>query len=415
MKILLLIFSILISSTSAIYGQMEGMDMGHEEHDDDVDVQTASGTSWVPATTPDYSWMHHYEGGSHLMIHGSIFPRYTYQSGAMGDKKFDAPSWVMGMYETTLGEIDYLQLRAMLSADPIIEGKRGYPLLLQTGEGLSNRQHPHDLLDELAVTYTHEFSDAVSVKLYGALPGEPALGPPAFMHRSSAMGNPDAPLSHHWQDATHITFGVATIGLQYNNLMLEGSIFTGREPDSNRYSIDKPRFDSYSGRLSYSPTNELALQVSYGQLTDVEGDSITVHRLTASAIYTKHINANSWWTSTLVFGQNKQPSSSASNSILLESQWVHSDNTIYGRAEYVQKERSELAIPEIGIADVSVITAGYSRKVTTIAMMDVNIGAQVTYDIIPQSLKQYYGNSPYGAQLYFSIHPSLSGMSHLHH
>ncbi|HET9136580.1 MAG TPA: hypothetical protein VFO76_08080 [Candidatus Kapabacteria bacterium] len=390
------------------------MDMSHEE-DDKVDVQTSSGTSWVPATTPDYSWMHHLEGGSHLMIHGGIFPRYTYQSGVMGDKKFDSPSWAMAMYETTLGEIDYIQLRAMLSADPIIEGNRGYPLLFQTGEGLSNRQHPHDLFDELAVTYTHEFSDAISVKLYGGLPGEPALGPPAFMHRSSATGNPDAPLSHHWQDATHITFGVATVGIQYYNLMLESSIFNGREPDTNRYGIDKPRFDSYSGRISYNPTNELALQISYGQLTNVEGDSSDLHRLTASAIYTKRINANGWWTGTIVFGQNKQATLPASSSILLESQWMQSDNTIYGRAECVQKERSELGIAGIGTADISAITAGYSRKLATISMLDLSIGMQATYNIIPPSLNPYYGNSPYGVELYISIHPSLSNMMHLHH
>ena len=55
-------------------------------------------------------------------------------------------------------------------------------------------------------------------------PGEPALGPPVFMHRLSAMDDPDAPLGHHYQDATHITFGVATLGFRLSNVKLEGSI-----------------------------------------------------------------------------------------------------------------------------------------------------------------------------------------------
>jgi hypothetical protein len=31
------------------------------------------------------------------------------------------------------------------------------------------------------------------------------------MHRPS-QHDPDAPIGHHWQDSTHITFGVATLG-----------------------------------------------------------------------------------------------------------------------------------------------------------------------------------------------------------
>ncbi len=68
------------------------------------------------------------------------------------------------------------------------------------------------------------------------------------MHRPSAMDDPDAPIGHHWQDSTHVTFGVATAGLVWSNVKVEGSIFTGREPDEDRYNFDQPEFDSYSGR-----------------------------------------------------------------------------------------------------------------------------------------------------------------------
>ena len=33
-----------------------------------------------------------------------------------------------------------------------------------------------------------------------------AFGPPAFMHRMSSMDSPEAPISHHWLDSTHISF-----------------------------------------------------------------------------------------------------------------------------------------------------------------------------------------------------------------
>ena len=71
--------------------------------------------------------------------------------------------------------------RLMLSADPLM-GKSGYPLLFQTGESadghtpLIDRQHPHDLLMEAALTYSHELNKDGALFVYAGLPGEPALG-----------------------------------------------------------------------------------------------------------------------------------------------------------------------------------------------------------------------------------------------
>src|SRR5207253_234085 len=81
---------------------------------------------------------------------------------------------------------------------------------------------------------------------YIGYPGEPALGPVAFMHRASASENPSATLSHHLQDSTHISFGVFTTGFTYRWFKLEGSIFNGREPDENRYDFDSHKWNSRS-------------------------------------------------------------------------------------------------------------------------------------------------------------------------
>ena len=48
-----------------------------------------------------------------------------------------------------------------------------------------------------------------SVFLYARPAREPAFGPPAFMHRE-AIRTPEAPISHHWLDSTHISYGVVT-------------------------------------------------------------------------------------------------------------------------------------------------------------------------------------------------------------
>src|SRR5256884_2800808 len=163
-----------------------------------------------------------------------------------------------------------LGVHVMASTDPLM-GASGYPLLFQTGETangrdpLIDRQHPHDLLMEAAATYSLNLRPQTSLFVYAGLPGEPALGPTAFMHRLSGMDEPEAPLSHHWLDSTHISFGVVTGGCTWRQLRLEASRFNGREPDQHRYDIEVRALDSYAARMSYNPTRDWALQGRFGR------------------------------------------------------------------------------------------------------------------------------------------------------
>ena len=172
------------------------------------------------------------------MVHGYADLIYDDQGGDRGDDKVFSSNMLMVMGQRSLGQGTW-GLRGMFSLEPATIGKRGYPLLLQTGETangrdpLIDRQHPHDFLMELATTYSVPVGDNSSVFGYFGYPGEPALGPSAFMHRFSGMDIPEAPITHHWLDSTHISFGVGTLGYVWKNWKLEGSIFTGREPDEN--------------------------------------------------------------------------------------------------------------------------------------------------------------------------------------
>jgi hypothetical protein len=291
-----------------------------------------SGTSWLPDSTPVYGRMLML-GEDMLMLHGAIFPRYTNGSTRRGDDRIDAPNWFMGMYSHPLGDDAQFGARLMMSLDPLTEQGRGYPLLFQSGESwndrpLHDRQHPHDLFDELSISLSKKFDLDLSGYFYFGYPGEPALGPPTFMHRPSAMDNPDAPLGHHWQDSTHVTFGVATAGLQWSRLgglKVEGSIFTGREPDEDRYDFDRPRFDSFSGRVSWNPTRDLALQFSHGYIKSPEAlePNLKRHRTTASAIYNLALGNDSNWSNTLVWGQNHDTNEGKTQSFLIESNYQH--------------------------------------------------------------------------------------------
>ena len=308
------------------------------------------------------------------MLHGDIYLRYNKQDlfdkGSRGDAKFDAPNMVMFMGQRNVGRKGLFHFNTMLSLDPLTVGEEGYPLLFQTGETyqgapLVDRQHPHDLFSELSVSYAHALSRESDLFLYLGYPGEPALGPTAYVHRPSGFFNPDAPLTHHWVDATHITFGVATLGFRYKNWKIEGSSFTGREPDEDRYDFDKALFDSYSGRLSFNPGPAWALQVSHGFIKEPElahpGED--VNRTTASATYSKKASRGRLLNITGLWGMNKSTGHNAEHGVLLEGAATRKKTTVYSRYEWVQKSVEELNLDEVQYGEhtifpVHALTAG---------------------------------------------------------
>ena len=168
-------------------------------------TRESSGTAWQPDAS-DHAALHVMSGDWTLMAHGMLNLVYDHQSGRRGDDKAFASGMLMGMARRPLGN-GTLQLKAMVSPDPLM-GKSGYPLLLASGETangtdrLIDRQHPHDLFMELSASVSQTIGPNSSVFVYAGLPGEPAFGPPAFMHREAIMDSPEAPISHHWLDST---------------------------------------------------------------------------------------------------------------------------------------------------------------------------------------------------------------------
>jgi hypothetical protein len=376
----------------------------------------SSGTSWIPDSSPMYGRMFMF-GDDMLMLHGAIFPRYTNVTTRRGDDRIDAPNWIMAMFSHSLGENTQLGLRAMMSLDPLTEGGRGYPLLLQSGESwhdqpLHDRQHPHDLFDELSFSLSQKLTDALSGYLYFGYPGEPAIGPPTFMHRPSAMDDPDAPIGHHWQDSTHVTFGVATAGLQWRTLKIEGSIFTGREPDEHRYDFDRPRFDSFSGRISWNPTPNLALQVSHAYIESPEAlePNANRHRTTASLIYNRVLGPDSNWATSLVWGQNDDTHEGKTESVLIETNYQRERDTIYARWERVEKSGHELVLARGDLDEifpVNAVSIGYVRDLSHGDKIDIGVGGQFTLSVWPDELDRYYGGGPgYGFEVFLRIRPS---------
>jgi len=403
------------------------MPMGNMSHSFSLNLpmtRNGSGTGWSPDAAPMYGQMYHSQNWMY-MLHYNLFIRYNKQDltdkGTRGDEMVDAPNWLMFMGQRQVGEKGLFRFGTMFSLDAVVTGQEGYPLLFQSGESahgqpLVDRQHPHDLFSELSVAYSYALSKKTDVFAYIGYPGEPALGPVAFMHRASAMDNPDAPISHHWIDATHITFGVATLGVRFGQFKLEGSSFTGREPDENRYDFDKPRFDSWSGRLSFNPSKNWAFQVSHGYIKSPEAShpDENVHRTTASAEYALDLGNNHNLNATAVWGMNKQKDENGEHAALLEAAYRLNKLALYGKYEFVQKSTHELNLDEDVYGDalfnVNAFTVGANYDLLQLHKTRVAVGSHFTFYNEPSKLYSLYGKNPLALELYLRIYPSRMKM-----
>jgi hypothetical protein len=388
--------------------------------------RNGSGTGWLPDASPMWGNMFHSNKWM-FMLHYNAFLRYNNQDftnkGSRGDSKIDAPNWLMFMGQRKVAKSGLFHFNSMFSLDAVIAGGSGYPLLFQSGETykgqpLVDRQHPHDLFSELSISYSHSFTQKVDLFAYLAYPGEPALGPVAFMHRPSALNNPDAPLSHHWIDATHITFGVATLGIRLGQFKIEASSFTGREPNEKRFDFDKPRFDSRSGRISYNPSKNWAFQMSHAFLESPEELHIDedVNRTTASAVFSKSFMNNSLFNATATWGVNKVKNHEEEHAFLLEASWNKNKLALYSRYEYVQKSVEELVLDETVyghdvIFPVNAITFGFSYDLLNLNKARIAAGGQFSLYSADKKLENLYGKNPMAAEVYIRLYPSLMKMS----
>ena len=375
-------------------------------------TREASGTSWQPDSSP-HEGIHRMVGDWSMMVHGFANTIYDRQGGPRGDTKTFSTSMLMVMGQRNVAN-GTLGFRSMFSLDPLM-GKSGYPELFQTGETadgmshLTDQQHPHDLLMELAATYSVPLSDDSSVFGYVGLPGEPALGPAAFMHRFSGIDNVEAPISHHWLDSTHITYGVTTLGYVYKNWKIEGSAFHGREPDQFRYNIESGRLDSNAIRLTYNPTTNWSSQVSYGHIKSPEAltPDVNVNRTTASVTANMPYGANNWQT-TLAWGRNAPSRGDASNAYLLESALtLGKTHTFFGRGEVLDKDELFANTPGSPLAGKSFkigkISAGYIYDLPTSGHYKTGIGGLVSRYSIPSDLTSTYGNNPTSFMLFLRM------------
>jgi len=379
----------------------------------------SSGTVVQPAAWPMPMVMTSV-GAWNLMWMSQAFLVETQQTGPLGADKLYSTNWGMldAMHRLWGGGI---LLRSMLSLEPATVTERRYPLLFQTGETafgepITNAQHPHNFIMELSVQYAHNFGERAIGALYYGIVGDPALGPVAYPHRASAMEIPQASLGHHWQDSTHIASNVLTAVMAFPKLRFEASGFYGSEPGENRWTIDLGPMNSYSGRITLTPTPRWTAQVSAGHLSSPEAhDPGDVVRTTASVEYVVPRSHGNWWATSLIWGRNwKTAPKYGSNAVLAETVVpVGEKNFLSGRYEWSQRdelfannpELEEQLIAQTGSRwfNVNSYTVGYTRDLFTFHGAETGLGTNLSFYGIPASLKRFYGDHPMGVNVYLRV------------
>lgn len=366
-----------------------------------------SGTARLPADEGAMRGVPLMAGGWMLMAHGYAWGVATDQGGPRGDRGAFVASMAMLQAERDLSAAAHLQLRAMGSLDPLM-GPRGYPNLFATGElargrPLVDRQHPHDLFMELSARADYRVGSG-SVFLYGGPVAEPALGPAAFMHRGSARYLPLVPITHHWLDSTHITYGVVTAGYAGRTVQLEGSAFRGREPDEHRWNLETPALDSWSARASWTPSPHWAVQVSHGRLHSPEQEhgGEDERRTTVSVHYAAGSVA-----ATLAYGLKNRVPGGVLPAWLGEVSWeAGPHHALFARLETVANDElfpDEADPRHERVFHVDKAESGYAYRLSLVGPVGVALGGTIAAYAKPAALNDVYGRKPVSWTLFAKL------------
>ena len=234
----------------------------------------------------------------------------------------------------------------------------------------------------------------------------------AFPHRLSAYYDPLGPVSHHWLDSTHITFGVVTAGLYTRHLKVEGSWFNGREPDENRWDFDLRVPDSWSVRVTANPTPWLSAQASYGWLASPEAlhPDESQHRVTASATAVARFGP-SHLAATAAWGLDVAGGHAPSNAVLAEASLnLLGHYVVYGRAEWVAKSAEDLALgPAQGdrLYDTGSVSLGAAYAFGPLLGLVPTVGVRGSLAVVGDALRGAYGDPvQLGGAAYVQLRPT---------
>jgi hypothetical protein len=185
----------------------------------------------------------------------------------------------------------------------------------------------------------------------------------------------------------------------------DGGRFRGREPDEHRFDIETGPLDSTAVRLSWNPSDRLSLQGSWGRFISPEAlePDENQTRWSASAIYTRRLGSESWWSTTFAWGRRSSGHEQL-DAFTLESAVALSRWTLFGRAE--RTENNELTSvgghhgPTYAVGKVSL---GLVHDFEVAKQVKLGLGGLWTFNFLPAALEPVYGGRPNGAMAFVRL------------
>lgn len=305
-------------------------------------------------------------------------------------------NWFGAGVHANLGDRGFVLVRGRVSLEPYtIPEDEGYPQILQYvspeagGQPTTDRMRAHDLFGEAAVQVGWRPTPSTLLHVYGALVGDPALGAAPSALRATSVDFAEAPFSYDIQETFHDSTSVITLGFATRWISVDGSAFHDAVTTGDHTEIDSGDIDSRSARVTLTPTPNLAIQVSRGELgedlaqRDVSSASLTYGSpyLGVTALWTKREYANDIRPSEIAYGA--------------ELALRGSRHSFLGRAEWVDRP--------LGFPDASDVR--FTEQTTHFAVAYVfdfiastryraGIGVDINYQTQSHDLPDRYGHKP---------------------
>lgn len=368
---------------------------------DDLLLRNVSGTAANPGGAMPHAVFGDPRGWS-FFTSANVHVTYASETGPEEPRnEVFSTNWLTAGVQGRVGERLMLLARGRVSLEPYTMPDDSYPQILQwvpsDGGPLVDAMRPMDLVQEAAVQLAFRTTEASYLGVYAGLVGNPALGPVPFTVRESARDFAEAPFSYEVQEAHLQATNVVTAGFSSRWITLEGSVFHEALDTGDYTGIDSGDIDSRSARVTLTPTRNLAIQVSRGELGEEETIFGNQQREITSA-------SMSWGTSGVAFTgmwtrrqrNIGEPYVAFGGELALRG----ARNTVMVRAESVDRPHN---FPIFGIPDLpriderqrtSHFAVGYIYDFISFSRFRTGVGVNIDYHTNTHHLEDRYGHKP---------------------
>jgi hypothetical protein len=365
-------------------------------------IRNVSGTTanpafdpWIRSTSGVWTFFHGFDG--HLTFLTQTGPEEQ-------ENTTFSTNWIGAGLHRPLGARGFILLRGRASFEPYTIDEEGYPQFFQyseRGDGapLQDRMRPHDLFGEAAVQVGWRPSRGTLVHVYGALVGQPALGPPPAQLRASGIDFAEAPFAYDIQETTHDSGRVITAGFETERIAIEASVFHDAVTIGDHTGLPDGDIDSHSARVTFRPQERWSFQVSRGEL----GETIAQRTVTSASVsYTGGlVSTTALWTR-----REHESARAAETAYALEIALHASRSTFMGRAEWLDRPGG-FPFPDLPIGltttRVTHYTAGYLYDFIAGSSYRFGAGVNIDYRTQTHDFEDVYGHKPQGIYTFLRI------------